>query len=139
MEPFLRVWAEQVKREAAENRRLRNLEREAYAVKQLNRQRDFARRTKPLTDQITELMTSLPPSLRDRPWSMVELTARLQGKYRNHPHGQHVGQALKQLGWCRVRLYGEGFGGERVWVPSTYFSVDEASSVARRGQSKPPQ
>jgi len=117
MESYIKSWFEQIKKDADESRRLRNLEREADAVKQLNKQRDHARRTKPITEQITELMASLPPSLRDRPWCMVELTARLQGKYRNHPHGQHVGQALKQLGWCRARLYGEGFGGVRVWVP----------------------
>lgn len=117
MDAYISNWAARAKIESEKNRRLRNLEREADAVKQLNRHREFSRRTKPLTEQITGLMASLPPSLRDRPWSMVELTARLQGKYRNHPHGQHVGQALKQLGWCRVRLYGEGFGGVRVWVP----------------------
>lgn len=139
MESSLRAWAEQVKRKSEENRRLRNLERESQAVKQINKQRDLARRTKPLTEQITELMASLPPSLRDRPWSMVELTARLQGKYRDRPHPQLVGEALRQIGWRRVRLYGEGFCGVRVWVPSTYFSVDEASSVVRRDQSNPPQ
>ena len=55
---------------------LRDLERESQAVKQVNKQRDLAHRTKPLSEQISELMASLPPSLRDRPWSMAELTAR---------------------------------------------------------------
>lgn len=118
MDAYISNWAARAKKESEQTRRLRDLERESQAVKQINKQRDLARRTKPLTDQIAELMTSLPPSLRDRPWSMVELTARLQGKYRDRPHAQHVGQALKQLGWRRVRLYGGGFGGVRVWMPS---------------------
>lgn len=115
MEPYLRAWADKVKSEAAENNRLRNLEREAEAVKKLNRQRDHARRTKPLTEQITELMVSLPPALRDKSWNMAEMTARLQGKYRDRPHAQQVGEALRRLGWCRVRKYGN-FEGARLWV-----------------------
>lgn len=115
MDAYISNWAAQAKTESEENRRLRNLEREADAVKQLNKQREFARRTKPLTDQITELMASLPPSLRDRPWSMGELTARLQGKYRDRPHAQQVGEALRRLGWCRVRKYGN-FEGARLWI-----------------------
>lgn len=118
MEPFLRIWSEQVKSKSEENRRLRDLERESQAVKQINKQRDLARRTKPLTEQIAALMTSLPPSLRDRPWSMAELVNRLDGKYRDRPHAQHVGIALAQLGWRRVRLYGRGFDGARLWIKS---------------------
>jgi len=117
MENYLTKWGEQIKSVAEESRRLQNLEREAEAVKQLNKQRELARHTKPLTEQIKELMRSLPPSLRDRPWSMAELTSRLQGRYRDRPHAQHVGIALKQLGWHRERRWGQGYGGVRVWLP----------------------
>lgn len=116
MEPFLRIWSEQVKSKSEESRRLHKLERETKAVSQLNKQRDLARRTKPLTEQITELMASLPPAVRDRPWSSAELVNRLVGKYRDRPHAQHVGDALRRLGWNRVRLYGK-FDGVRLWVP----------------------
>ena len=71
---------------------------------------------KPLTDQIEALMNSLPPVQRDRPWSMDELVARLQGRCSARPHPMHVGQALRVLGWTQRRdwtRYGEG---RRVWV-----------------------
>jgi hypothetical protein len=70
---------------------------------------------KPLTDQITELMASLPPALQDRPWNMSDLVQRLAGKYRARPHTQQVGEALRRLGWIRKRVYGD-YGGVRLWV-----------------------
>jgi len=115
MDAHISGWAAQVKKISEESLHLHNLEREAEAVKQLNKQRDLARRTKPPTEQIEELMASLPPAVRDRPWTMAELTNRLQGKYRDRPHPQMVGMALRALGWRRVRLYGKGFDGARVW------------------------
>ena len=73
---------------------------------------------KPLTEQITELMAALPSVQRDRPWSMDELVARLQGRYSACPHPMNVGRALRQLGWQRRRLYGADFGGKRYWFAS---------------------
>jgi hypothetical protein len=70
---------------------------------------------KPLTEQITELMASLPPAQRDRPWSMEELVARLKGRYNMRPHAMHVGQALRQLGWTTVRQWSVQGAGRRVW------------------------
>jgi hypothetical protein len=75
-----------------------------------------AKAVKSLDDQVTELMRSLPPQLRDRPWSMAELVQRLQGKYRARPHGQQVGQALLRLGWRKERRWERGFDGARVWL-----------------------
>ena len=66
-------------------------------VDKLKEERTLARRNKPLTEQISELMLTLPPQLRDRPWSMAELVARLTGKYRDRPHTQHVGMALMPI------------------------------------------
>ena len=51
---------------------------------------------KPLTEQITELMQSLPYALKNKPWSMQELVSRLDGKYRDRPHAQLVGIALSR-------------------------------------------
>lgn len=76
-----------------------------------------AKSVKPLQQQITELMSSLPPHQRDRPWSMVELIQRLEGKYRTRPHGQEVGQALQKLGWHKERRWARGWDGARVWLP----------------------
>lgn len=98
-----------------EENRIHQLKAEAETIK-LRKQE---RRTKPLTEQIEELMHTLPPQLRDRPWSMAELVIRLQGKYRDRPHTQHVGIALRQLQWKRLRLYGKGYDGVRLWVPPT--------------------
>ena len=71
----------------------------------------------PLTEQITALMTSLPPAQRDRAWSMGELVARLQGRYSVRPHAMHVGIALRQLGWVSSRDWSVRGGGRRYWFP----------------------
>lgn len=83
------------------------------------KQRPQAHCSKPLTEQIAELMQSLAPALRDRPWSMTDLVNRLQGKYRERPHAQQVGEALKKLNWQRQRAWAKGFDGVRLWVPPT--------------------
>ena len=49
---------------------------------------------KPLTGQIEDLMNSLSPAQRSRPFTMDELVARLQGRYSARPHPMNVGQAL---------------------------------------------
>lgn len=74
------------------------------------------RKVLPLTLQIEELMRSLPPALRDRPWSMVDLVGRLQGQYRARPHAAGVGQSLRALGFIRVRDWSVAGGGRRVWL-----------------------
>ncbi len=72
---------------------------------------------KSLTEQIEELMISLPPQILNRPWSMTELVLRLNGKYRDRPHAQHVGDALRKLGWKRDRYWIKGYDGVRLWIP----------------------
>ena len=74
---------------------------------------------KPLTEQITKLMQSLPNALKNKPWSMQELVSRLDGKYRDRPHAQLVGIALRQLGWSRKRLWNTEYQGVRLWIPPT--------------------
>ena len=69
-----------------------------------------------MTEQIEALMLRLPPMQRDRPWSMDELVARLQGRYSARPHPMHVGQALRALGWVSKRVWAAGAEGRRVWV-----------------------
>jgi hypothetical protein len=77
----------------------------------------IAKTVKHLDQQIVELMRSLPPTLRDRPWSIQDLVNRLEGRYRQRPHAQGVGQALRRLGWVRIRP-GDLNGGERrMWIP----------------------
>ena len=103
----------QLRRDVEEQNRIHQLKAEA-ATSKLHQ---HERRNKPLTEQIENLMRTLPPQLRDRPWSMAELVSRLQGKYRDRPHTQHVGIALRQLQWKRLRLYSNGYDGVRLWVP----------------------
>lgn len=67
-------------------------------------------------DQIIALMASLSPAQRNRPWSMDELVARIQGRYSARPHPMHVGTALRQLGWTSFRDWSVSGGcGRRVW------------------------
>lgn len=69
----------------------------------------------PLRDQIEELMASLPPAQRDRPWSMEEFVVRLQGRFHARPHPMNVGRALRALGWARKRDWSAPGGGRRYW------------------------
>ena len=69
----------------------------------------------PLTVQVEELMRSLSPAQRDRPWSMDDLVARLQGRYCARPHPMNVGQALRALGWTQRRDWTRDGGGRRSW------------------------
>jgi len=71
---------------------------------------------KPLTEQIEALMRSLPPVQRNRPWSMEGLCLRLKGKYSEHPHPMHVGQALRGLGWTARRDWTRDGSGRRYWM-----------------------
>ena len=73
---------------------------------------------KPLTDQITEFMRSLPPNQREREWAISDLVCRLHGRYRARPHPADVGQALRALGWQRRRDWTNAGGGRRVWYRS---------------------
>ena len=113
MKSCIQTYAEELRAYCDEQNRLHRLKQETEA--KLGQPR---RRVKPLDVQITELMSTLPPQLRDRPWSMQELVSRLSGTYRNHPHGKNVGAILRSLGWRRVRLWSNGADGQRVWIPS---------------------
>jgi hypothetical protein len=73
------------------------------------------RATTPLTTQITELMNSLPSVQRNRPWSIVDLQGRLQGRYKDRPSLGNIGLALRALGWVRVRDWTNDGSGRRFW------------------------
>lgn len=79
--------------------------------------RDALGNLKPLTEQIVELMLSLPPAQRSRPWSIVDLQGRLRGRYKERPRLGDIGEALRALGWTRQRDWRNQGGGRRIWVP----------------------
>lgn len=91
-------------------------EREAEGISKLKAQRDALGNLKPLTEQITELMLSLPPAQRDRPWSIVDLQGRLQGRYKERPSLGNIGDALRTLGWTQRRDWSQTGGARRVWL-----------------------
>ena len=74
----------------------------------------------PLTEQIEDLMASLPPALRERDWAMADLVGRLQGRYRDRPHAANVGQALRALGWVQQRDWSSAGAGRRVWQKPSF-------------------
>ena len=76
----------------------------------------MSKQVKPLDQQVVELMRCLPAQMLCRPWSMAELVQRLEGKYRQRPHGQQVGEALLRCGWSKERRWSEGWNGRRVWL-----------------------
>ncbi len=68
-----------------------------------------------LETQIQQLMASLPENMRKRDWSMSDLIVRLNGRFRDRPHAQQVGTALRQLGWVQFRDYSSTGRGGRFW------------------------
>lgn len=113
----IRTEFEHLRAESERLNRVVLLEREASAARKRASEVQRLKRTRPLDDQITELMRTFPPALRERPWSIAELVCQLDGRYRAHPHAKHVGEALRRLGWRRVRLWTNGGDGQRVWLP----------------------
>lgn len=94
---------------------------EAARRQQIARQpRGRLRTTTPLTAQITELMNSLPPAQRARPWSIVDLRGRLQGRFKDRPSLGDIGLALRALGWVRVRDWTNSGAGRRFWREGTH-------------------
>jgi hypothetical protein len=89
-------------------------ERNASLMQQTKR--DRLGNLKPLTEQITELMLSLPVTQRDRAWSIVDLQGRLQGRYKDRPSLGNIGEALRALGWTRKRDWTRSGEGRRVWL-----------------------
>jgi hypothetical protein len=73
----------------------------------------------PLRQQIELIIAGLPPPLQNRPWGMHELTAQLTGRYRQHPHPQHVAHELRALGWTSQRNWSAQGYGRRIWYPPT--------------------
>jgi hypothetical protein len=66
-EARMKCYMAQLREIAAEQERNHKLRKGMATVKELTKQRELARRSKPLTDQITDLMRTLPPQLRERP------------------------------------------------------------------------
>ena len=99
-------------------RQLRAIAEAARQEQAIRRPRSRLRNTTPLTTQITELMNSLPPAQRERPWSIVDLQGRLQGRYKDRPSLGDIGLALRALGWVRVRDWTNSGGGRRLWSSS---------------------
>ena len=95
--------------------RLRAIAHAARQEQPARRPRGRLRTSAPLTAQITELMNSLPPAQRARPWSIVDLQGRLQGRYKDRPSLGDIGLALRALGWVRVRDWTNSGGGRRLW------------------------
>jgi hypothetical protein len=79
-------------------------------------EKNHTREIKPLTNQISDFIKTLPPPLINKPWMMAEFVSRLEGKYRTRPHPQKVAEALRILGWRRVRYWKKGYDGVRLWI-----------------------
>ncbi len=93
-------------------------ERERHEQSKVSRTKTDSRVVcdKPLTQQIEELMRSLPPAERQRLWTMAEFVARLSGRYSTRPHAAQVGEALRALGWHQRRVWTTSGAGRRYWV-----------------------
>lgn len=110
MDAYIKKRFESLKKQAEE----RNLRCEPVSS-------DIVVQRQELTDQLKTLMASMAPAQRNRFWSMSELTVRLKGKYREHPHPQAIAAALRSLGWTYTRLWGAEWEGRRMWKPNRTF------------------
>lgn len=111
---FLSAYTEQLRKDAEEAARLNPPKPNDTASKRS----DYT----PLDQQIIDLVRTLPPARQKAPWSIDDLIARLDGKYRDRPHAKNVGEALRRLGWKHVRLWAKEYGGRRYWLaPSMTF------------------
>lgn len=109
---YIKKHIEELCANSEEQSRLIQLKLEADLVKPAQR----IIRKKSIELQLEDLTRSLPPNLLNRPWSMAELVLRLDGIYRDRPHAQNVGDALRRAGWTAKRLWGK-WGGVRLWFP----------------------
>lgn len=92
-----------------------NLRREEEAKAQIQDADTRVMCDTPLTSEIESLMRTLSPAQGNREWSMEEWLVRLQGRYSTRPHPMHVGQALRALGWKRMRDWSVEGAGRRAW------------------------
>lgn len=113
MHAYLRNYVQQLRDEAEESAR----QHQERLDKEKSQQKpNTLRLVKPLDVQITELMASLPPAQLERKWAMADLVARLEGRYRDRPHPQMIGAALRKLGWSTLRDWTIAGGGRRYWT-----------------------
>lgn len=102
-----KAYIDRLNAEVAQRNDLREAQRQVH--------RDYLGNLKPLTEQISELMLSLPPAQRERLWSIVDLQGRLQGRYKDRPSLGNIGVALRTLGWTQVRDWSQDGGNRRMW------------------------
>ena len=96
----MQQYIEDLKRVQAQERQTRHAQTTAYM---------------PIEQQLTELLSTLPPIELQRPWSMADFISRLTGRYRDNPHRMKVSDALRKLGWVRRRDWSTAGGGRRYW------------------------
>jgi transposase len=96
---------------------IQSLERERLAALEAKPKPAAIADVKPLDQQIVELMRSMAPAVRDHPFAIKTLVAQLEGKTKARPHASAVGQALRRLGWSRVRPFDSSGQGQRLWLP----------------------
>ena len=108
------TFAERVLREQSERQQIASVSPNA------TEERKKLQRSKPLEVQVCEYLESLPSLHRERSITMTEIVNQLTGRYRDKPHPQHVGAALRALGYRQTRLWGKQGEGKRVWLPQQH-------------------
>ena len=91
---------------------LQNQERELAKRQEANEPKTFQTAPRPLEQQVLELTRSRGS---DRPWTMEEFLACLEGAYCERTHPQKVSEILLKHNWRRHRTYGKNAG--RYWLP----------------------
>jgi hypothetical protein len=73
----------------------------------------------PLKIQVQQHLQSQPPIMRNKPISLMELRAQLQGRYNARPSAGDLGIVLRALNFRPTRNFTKAGAGRRMWLPPT--------------------
>lgn len=79
---------------------------------------EYRERTRPLTDRLRDLLTTIPPEIIAEGLSLRELQPRLRGRKGRACHHAELADALRALGFTRRRYWKDGRTGFNArWFP----------------------
>jgi hypothetical protein len=95
----------------------------------------IAARMTPLEDRLRQKLTQFPAELAEQGLRMSQLWPLCSGVQRSKPRAFEVADALRALGWKRVRVYSDKTNpSSTLWLPPTS-DLAEARQAFRRRKS----
>lgn len=101
--------------------RHRQEQRDRAAQEQQKAEHEARDRLTPLETRLARLLVTIPRDVQKEGISLPVIQKMLRGRWRGNPPPGHVGQALRDLGWRRVRRWrGNDIGFKALWFPPEY-------------------